>query len=137
MLKTIVSIILAACILSCATFKFSDKNVNLVMAKNVEKNKGASDIVNTFTFEGIIYVYATFTQDDVYQKAGNHKIETKWYHGDKLVSIDEQQIEFGRPPHYVWFSNRGTTLGAGPAKVEIYADGDFLTSTRFEVIPKQ
>ena len=136
MLRTFLAVILAVSVVSCAGVKMSEKNINIVMAKNVEKGKGATDITDTFTFEGQIFVYITFTWDEVERQGGNHEINVKWYSGEKLVSTRTHQALFGRPPYYVWFYTSGTSLGVGKAKVEIYADGVLVGSKAFEVVAK-
>jgi len=136
MLKPILAVALATCIVGCSGIKFTQSNINIVMAKSVEKDKGATGITDIFTLEGKIFVYATFKWDEVEKEAGRHKIGVKWYSDNKLISTQEREIMFGRPPHYVWFSTSGTSLGAGKAKVEIYADGLIVGSKNFEVVTK-
>ena len=136
MLKAFLAVILSTCIVGCAGVKFTERNINIVMAKNVAKGAGPTGITDTFTFEGKIFAYATFKWGEVEKEGGHHKIEAKWYSGEKLVSAQEREVTFGRPPHYVWFSTRGTSLGAGKAKAEIYADGLLVGSKNFEVVTK-
>lgn len=136
MLRAFLAVTLSVCIVGCAGIQFTESNVNIVMAKNVEKGKGPTGITDTFTFEGRIFAYATFNWYEVEKQAGIHKIGVKWYSREKLVSVRDLEVVFGRPPHYVWFQSSGTSLGAGKAKVEIYADGTLVGSKTFEIVEK-
>ena len=137
MLKTILSLTLCTCIVSCApAVKFTERNVNIVMAKDAERGKGPIGITDTFTLEGKIVAYSTFTWDEVQKEGGYHNITAKWYSGEKLVSSRDYRGSFTRPPYYVWFWTNATTFGPGKAKVEIYADGLLVGTKNFEVVTK-
>ena len=147
MLQKFLAVFLCGCIVGCtgATstslpvsptdggVKFTEGNVNIVMARNVEKDRGVTGITDTFTFEGKIFVYITFNWD-VEKEGGKHNIQAKWYSGEKLVSVGDQAVTFERSPHFVWFGSAGTSLGVGKAKVEIYADGVLVGTKHFAVV---
>ena len=147
MLQKFLAVFLCGCIVGCAEatstslpvspsdagVKFTEGNVNIVMARNVQKDRGATGITDTFTFEGEIFAVVTFNWD-VEREGGKHNIQVKWYSGEKLIRIGDQDVTFRRPAHLVWFSTVGTNLGVGKAKVEIYADGVLVGTKHFAVV---
>lgn len=138
MTKLTFNVLLSLCLLvtGCATIKLTEQNALIVLAKEVEKEKGPNKISDVFTFEGNIYVYTTFNWD-VDRPIGQVKVEAKWFNGDKLVSVGETSGYFASTPHYVWLKTRGTSLGAGKCRVEVYADGVFVGKKSFTVVEKQ
>ena len=120
----------------CATENLAESNTSIITAKKVEAGQGPSDISDTFTFEGNIYVFITFVWEPVTQHGGPQRIEARWFNGTKEVSRREHQGNFGPPPHYVWLWTRGTALGAGPCRVEIYANGKYVGQKAFRVVEK-
>jgi hypothetical protein len=67
---------------------------------------------------------------------GQQEIEVKWYNGDRLISRNTRTLSLKKPPHYVWFETRGTALGEGNCRVEVYANGVYLGSKSFTVTEK-
>lgn len=120
----------------CTTLPLTEANTTIVLAKKVEKDKGASDVSDVFTFEGNIYVYVTFRWEPVTQEGGPHVIEARWFNGSKEISRREYRANFGRPPHFVWLATRGTALGPGQCRVEVYADGKRVGERAFRVVEK-
>ena len=107
----------------------------IVMAKKVERNQGVSDITDSFTYEGLIYVYVTLLWD-LDTIGGPQEIEARWYNGDRAISRRTLTITLNKPPHYLWFQTRGTALGEGECRVEVYANGVHLGSKSFTVTEK-
>ncbi len=117
---------------ACAAVKLDARDTRIVMAKKVERGQGASEITDSFTFEGLIYAYLTFLWDPG-TTGGQQELEVKWYNGDRLISRRTQTVTLDKPPYYVWFQTRGTALGEGQCRVEVYANGIFLGSKSFTV----
>jgi TonB family protein len=127
---------LVAILASCSVGpppKFTESNVNIVMAGNAGP-EGPSCITDTFTLAGRVFAYTTFTWDAAGREGGPHKIEAKWYRGEKLLSAGVRRVVLGRPPYHALFSVPGTDLGVGKARVQMYADGLFVGSKTFEVV---
>lgn len=138
-MKLVCTALIAICLMAtgCATVKMSEQNTTLVMAKEVDKEKGVKNISDAFTYEGNIYVYATFRWDDLGKPPGQQTVEVRWFNGDKLISTRQRNADFARTPYYVWFWTRGTNLGAGKCRVEVYANGIYVGSKSFSVVEKQ
>ena len=138
-MKKILTTAVLAIILSagCASVEMSEKNTIIVMAKNVVKDEGVSDISDVFTYEGKIYVFATFRWDEAEKAGGTQTIEVKWFNGEKLMWKQKHNCTFGRQPHFVWFSTHGTVLGAGTCRVEMYANNLYVGSKSFTVVEKE
>lgn len=138
MLRNLLAACCAASLLisGCSTIKISERNTSIVLAKDAKKGEGPSGIADTFPLEGKIVAYMTFGWDDTNARGGSQKVEVKWFSGDRLVSAPSNSFDFGRPPHYVWFTTYGTALGIGKARVEVYVDGVFAGSKTFEIVGK-
>jgi hypothetical protein len=138
MMKLTFNVLLSLCLLvtGCATIKLTEQNALIVLAKEVEKEKGPNKISDVFTYEGNIYAYITFNWD-VDKPVGPVNVEVKWFNGDKLISVGETSANFVRTPHYIWLKTRGTSLGAGKCRVDVYADGVFVGKKSFIVVEKQ
>jgi hypothetical protein len=136
------TVLIAICLVvsGCATKKGSEKNIIsekntiIVMAKEVDKGKGATHISDVFTYEGNIYVYATFRWDDPDRPAGQYTIKAKWFNSDKLISTGQHAACFARTPHYVWLQTRGTSMGPGKCRVDVYANDIYVGSKSFTVV---
>ena len=104
----------------------------LVTARAVPKLGDVRDISDTFNFEGRIFAHATLTS-----QAGTHGgqplVEVKWFKGDKLMSVQKSQLLVTKSPYYIASSTSGTALGAGPAMVQIFANGKLMASKDFLV----
>jgi len=120
----------------CATIKMSEKDTVIVLAKDVDKEKGPSNITDVFTFEGNIYAYTTFRWDIQNTSAGSYNIEVKWFNGDRQISTSQQRVYFNQTPHYVWSKTRGTAMGTGKCRVEVYANDIFVGNKLFTVVEK-
>lgn len=134
MVRTIAVALLMICLLGCATLKFTEQNVSIFTAKKFARNEGATGITDVLTREGTVFVVAIFKWNDTQRGGGPHRIESKWYSGDNLVWTKECSCFFDRPPYYVWFYAYTTSFGIGKARVEIFADGQFVGSKHFEVV---
>src|SRR5262245_25000451 len=73
----------------CSTVKLYENNVSIVMAKDAKKGKGPLGVTDKFGLDGKIVAYVTFKWDDVAKEGGRHKVEAKWFAGDKLISVRE------------------------------------------------
>lgn len=137
-MKLTFSVLIGICLIvsGCATIKMSEKDTVIVLAKEVDKEKGPSNISDVFTYEGNIYVYTTFRWNDQNTPAGSYNVEAKWFNGDKRISSSELRTYFNRTPHYVWFKTRGTAMGTGKCRVEVYANDIFVGSKSFTVVEK-
>ncbi len=137
-MKRIVILLITICVIvsGCATVKLTEKNTTIIMAKVVEKEKGAKNITDTFTYEGNIYVFITFRWDDMERPAGAYTIKAKWFNGEKLTSIGKYDANLSSMPYYVWLTTRGTSIGTGKCRVEVYADDIYLGSKSFTVVEK-
>jgi len=137
-MKLACTVLIAICLMvsGCATFTFSEKNTIIVMAKEVEKEKGATNISDVFTYEGNIYAYITLRWDDQDRPLGQYTVEAKWFNGDKLISKNQTNVHLGNTPHYVWLRTRGTNVGSGKCRVEIYANDIYVGSKSFTVVEK-
>ena len=120
----------------CASVALSEKDTTIVMAKKVVKFEGATEISDTFTYEGQIYAHLTFRWQPVQQEGGEQSIEVRWFNGEREISRRTHNAIFGRPPYYVWFASSGTALGAGKCRVDAYANGKHVGSKSFVVTEK-
>jgi hypothetical protein len=125
-------LIYALCLSACAAVKLTEQDAKIILAKKVDRNFNVSEITDLFTYEGQIYVYTTLVWD-VDKAGGRQEFEAKWYNGDRLISRFARTYTLDYNPYYVWFRIRGTALGAGSCRVEIFANGSFLGSKSFTV----
>jgi hypothetical protein len=118
---------------ACASVAPEAMNASIVLAKTVERGKGASQISDAFTFEGAIYVFTALTWPPE-QRGGTKVFEVRWFNGDRLVSKGTMPaVRLAGPPYYFWFSTSGVALGTGPCHVEVYVDGVLMGSRPFTV----
>jgi len=124
---------ITAAVAGCTTLDPAPMTANVVTSKAFERGKGASQITDTFTFEGPIFVFAALTWDP--NQSGGHRVfEARWFNGDRIVSKQTSpSVRLTKPPYYVYFSASGLALGAGNCHVEIVVDGVLLESKTFTV----
>lgn len=135
MKNTAAAVLALVLVVGCA-HQLSERNATIVMAKEVEKAKGATGISDAFTYEGQIVAYVTLRWEPLTAYGGAQTVEAKWFNGDKEVLRSKHDANLGRPPWYVWLTTRGTALGAGNCRVEIYANGVYLGQKAFTVTEK-
>lgn len=124
---------ITAAVSGCSTLDPEAMTASVVTAKAVERGKGASQITDSFTFEGPIYVFAALTWDPNL-RGGRKVFEVRWFNEDRLVSTQTSPtVRLQGPPYYVYFSTSGLALGAGNCHVEVYVDGVLLKSKAFAV----
>jgi hypothetical protein len=124
---------ITAAVAGCATLDPEAMTASVVTAKTVERGKGASQITDSFTFEGPIFVFAALTWDPNIN-GGRKVFEARWFNEDRLVSTQTSPtVRLKSPPYFVYFSTSGLALGAGNCHVEIYVDGVLLKSKQFAV----
>lgn len=136
-MKTLAVLLAVLLATGCASQTMSESNANIVMAKNVDKVQGPSGISDVFDFEGQIFAYITFRWEPLTKHGGAQTIEARWFNGEKEIVRRQHQANFGTPPHYVWMSARGTALGAGTCRVDVYANGTFVGQKAFTVVEKR
>lgn len=119
----------------CTGIKLDASNANIVMAKSATREKGATQITDSFTFEGKVYAYVALTWDPE-KTGGQQEIEARWYNGDRLRSRRTHTATLNKSPHYVWFDTSGAALGTGNCRVEIYARDILLGTKSFTVKEK-
>jgi hypothetical protein len=86
-----------------------------------------------FTFSGRIYAHATLVAETVPVVKFSPTLTFKWFHAGKLVHERSGQQTIGASPYYLVHALPGSVVGAGAAKVELYADGRLLASREFTV----
>jgi hypothetical protein len=117
----------------CTTLEPDAMTANAVTSKAFERGKGASQITDSFTFEGPIFVFAALTWDPN-RGGGNKVFEARWFNEVRLVSKQTSPtVRLAKPPYYLYFSTTGLALGAGNCHVDIYVDGVLLESKKFTV----
>lgn len=141
-MKPVFTLLITLCLMvtGCATIKpikMTEQNTVIVMAKEVDKFKGPSNISDVFTYEGNIYAYTTFHWVDQEEFAGKYKYEIRWYNGDKRISSNKFNFFFKRTPHYVWSMIRGTAMGVGKCRADVYMDDVLVGTKPFTVVEKQ
>jgi hypothetical protein len=127
----IVAVVLAL-MSACTTVPIGPENVTLLTAKNVERDKGPSGVTDSFTFEGLIYVFASITWN-TNTSLGNRAFEVRWYNGETMKFKQAHQVTLKRAPWYVYFRATGSALGEGDCRVEVYADDVLLGTQKFTV----
>lgn len=120
----------------CATVTMSENNTTIVLAKKAYKGIGPSNPSDVFVFDDKVHAYVTFKWDDIEKAGGNQAIEFRWYNGDRLIAMRKAEFVFGKPPHSVFHSVTGVSLGAGKCRVEVYANDAFVASKSFRVMEK-
>jgi hypothetical protein len=139
---SIVYLLLGLLILGCVQpetqsalpkISFTEKDVNLVIAKRVVKDSGPSGINDRQIFDGKIFAFATFHWDDLATPAGDQEIEFHWFSGDRQVSTYKKTHKFGVAPYYVWASTYVTNIGIGKGRVELYCQGKRVATKDFEL----
>jgi hypothetical protein len=100
-MKVLCCLLIGACLIACGCASVTEPSFNttIVMAKNVEKGKGASGITDVFTHEGIIFMFATFQWEDVDKPGGQQNIEVKWFNEDRLVMKSGHKFDFTKTPY--------------------------------------
>lgn len=121
-----------ALLAACASTPIGPQNATIVTAKGVERGKGVTRISDSFTFEGLIFVFATISWD-ADASVGTKEFEVRWFNGEKLRSKQVRKVNLERSPWYVYFSTTGLALGAGNCRVEVYADSVLLSTRQFQV----
>ncbi len=66
-------------------------------------------------------------------RAGSHSFAVKWFDGLNVITEQSAVYDVKASPFFVVASTSGVTLGAGPHRVELFADGRYLGSTQFTV----
>jgi hypothetical protein len=137
MIRQLVAVATVAAVLAtlsgCAIIAADAMKASVVTSKSVERGRGASQIADSFTFEGSIFVFAALTWDP--EKGGGSKVfEARWFNEDRLVSKQTSPpVRLTPPPYFVYFSTSGLALGPGRCHVELYVDGVLLESKKFTV----
>ena len=134
-MKTLAVFVATLLIAGCAV-PITESNTAIVMAKNVERGKGASGIADVFDFQGQIYAYMTFRWEPLTANGGPQTIEARWFNGQKEVMRREHQAQFGKPPWHVWMPATGPALGVGQCRVEVYVKGRYVGQKAFTVVEK-
>lgn len=82
-----------------------------------------------------IHIYTEFTCSVPQLSAGSHRLQYRWYTGDKLVLQFSGQRTFNRAPFLssAWVS--GSHFGVGHHRGETWADGTLVDSYQFDVLP--
>lgn len=120
----------------CASVTLSEKNTAIVLAKKAYKGIGPSEPSEVFTLDNKVHAYVTFKWDDVEKAGGEQSIEFRWYNGERLIAMRKAEVVFGKPPHSVFHSVTGVSLGAGKCRVEVYANDKLVGKNFFNVIEK-
>jgi len=126
------TIVCAFGLAACATEYPVQWTANLVTARIVVREGNVRGITDVFSFEGRIFVYATFTWEPG-TRLGSQPIEVKWFNGETLISAQKSTVDFTKTPYYVWGSTSGTALGAGECRVEMYVNGKLAGRKDFTV----
>ena len=93
-----------------------------VTARAVPSLGDVRQIGTVFTYEGRVHAHATFSARPGVQ-GGTVQAEMRWFNGDRLVTSQQSRLLISRSPYYMASSTSGTTLGAGPGRVELWIDG--------------
>jgi hypothetical protein len=122
----------------CAGIPLTESNTTLVTAKKIIRAGGAapSELTDAFTLDGPIVAFLTFKWDQTAVDGGFHRIEIRWFNGDKEISRRTHEATFGKPPHYVWFTTSGVAIGPGRARADVYVDGKRVATRTFVVTEK-
>ena len=134
-MKTLAAVVSILLIAGCAV-PITQSNTTIVMAKNVERGKGASGIADVFDLQGQIYAYMTFRWEPLTANGGHQTIEARWFNGQREVMRREHQATFGNPPWHVWMPATGPALGVGDCRVEVYIRGRLVGQKAFRVVEK-
>ena len=134
-MKNVATVLAVFFLAGCVGVEITEKNTTIVMAKKVDKEGGAraSEISDTFNFEGQIIAFLTFRWDRTDLQGGPQRIEARWFNGDKEVSRRTHEANFGAPPWYVWFPTNGLGLGVGKCRVDAYVNGRLVATKAFTV----
>jgi hypothetical protein len=89
-------------------------------------------VSDKFTFNGRIYAHATLIAETPVV-ASSPTLTFKWFNGGKLVHERAGQQTIGGSPYYLVHALPGSVVGAGAARVELYADGRLMASREFTV----
>lgn len=76
-----------------------------------------------------------FDWEAVGESAGEHRVEWRWYQGDKLVSQTDKKLNFNSTPYTLWTRRAAATLGSGHFKVEAVIDGEVAAVSEFDIAP--
>ena len=104
----------------------------IVTAKSVPALGRVTNITDSFTFEGRIFVHATFI-GAVEPIPAPRTLQVKWFNGDRMVFERTGQATFNKSPYFMSASTSGTVLGSGPCRVEVYVDGQLIGQRTFAV----
>lgn len=132
-MKKILMLLVSLLVVGCSSVPFNEKNVSIVIAREVSHEKGATGIADSFIQEGKVYAFVTFSWDPASVSAGNKTVEMRWYAGDKLISTPTHAATFWRSPHYFWFDMGTTALALGENHVDCFVDGVFVGSKTFTI----
>ena len=134
-MKPVVAMTLTVVVLvtGCATVEITERSTNLVMAKKVVHREGPQEITDSFTYEGNIYIFATFRWPEWEKNGGSQTVKVKWFNGERMLFGQRQDVNFGYPPWHVYFLTNGVALGTGKCKVEVYVNDAYVGSKSFSV----
>jgi hypothetical protein len=108
---------------------------NLLTTEARLKN-GQHDPVSTFTQEDVIVFEVDLDWAPAHESGGVHTVQWRWYQGERLVSVSERKITFGRSPYTLSAKRPAALLGSGQFAVAVLVDGALAGASPFEVTPQ-
>jgi len=151
--KTLCTILTLALSISLFTACSSNKNVKETPPFRVEKTTLAKGIDESGAEDLLISPSSKFAADDpaiiahvkLANVSGKHKVQWKWYDPDGKLYYQTDKYKIGPSKGYIvdeattWHKisvkDEKASLFPGNWRVELYFDGDLITSKQFEIEP--
>jgi hypothetical protein len=108
---------------------------NLLTTEARLKN-GQREPLGTFTQEDVIVFEVDLDWVPAHESGGVHTVQWRWYQGERLVSVSERKITFGRSPYTLSAKRPAALLGSGQFAVAVLVDGALAGASPFEVTPQ-